>query len=84
MSCPRCHSLLVPEVFVDYEADDGSMSFLGYRCVICGNILDATILRHRRVHVSPMFHRARRRRLPVFGERKSYIRTGGQSTGFNE
>lgn len=71
MSCPRCQSLLVPEIFVDYEADSGAMSFLGYRCVICGDILDTTILRHRANHLSPMVSATRRRRPPVLARRKS-------------
>jgi len=50
MRCPRCQSLLISEVFVDYEADGGTMSFLGSRCLICGDILDATTLRHRAAH----------------------------------
>ena len=83
MSCPRCHNPLVPEVFVDYEADGDSMSFLGYRCVICGDILDATILRHRTGHVSPIFSRVRRRRVPIYAERKSDL-TGGKQLGFSE
>lgn len=47
MRCPRCHSVAVQEVFVDYGSS--STSFPGYRCVICGDISDATILRHRMV-----------------------------------
>jgi hypothetical protein len=46
------------------------MSFLGFRCVICGNILDATILHHHTQRVPPMFSRARTRRLPVLAGRK--------------
>lgn len=53
MNCLRCQNLLVPEVFVDYGAGGGSMSFLGYRCVNCGDILDMTILRHRAGLLSP-------------------------------
>jgi RNase P subunit RPR2 len=71
MSCPRCQSLLVPEIFVDYEADGGAMSFLGYRCVICGDVLDTTILRHRADHRPPMVSATRRRRPPVFAGRKT-------------
>ena len=66
MRCPRCHSLVIPEVFVDYEADSGAISFLGYRCLICGDILDATILRHRATHLAPSYSHARKRRAPVF------------------
>jgi hypothetical protein len=57
---------VIPEVFVDYEADSGAISFLGYRCLNCGDILDQTILRHRATHLAPSSGRARRRRAPVF------------------
>lgn len=66
MRCPRCQSLAVPEVFVDYEADSGAMSFLGYRCLTCGDVLDATILRHRATHRAPSYSPVRRRRTPLF------------------
>lgn len=54
MGCRRCQSLLIPEVFGDYEASGNSMSFFGYRCLSCGDILDTTILRHRTGHLSPL------------------------------
>ncbi len=66
MRCPRCQSLVISEVFVDYEADSGAMSFVGYRCLICGDILDATILRHRDAHLAPSYSHTRKRRAPVF------------------
>ena len=70
MRCPRCQSLAISEVFVDYEADSGAMSFTGYRCLICGDILDATILRHRAEHFAPSYNHSRRRRTPVFVDRQ--------------
>lgn len=71
MRCLRCDSLLVSEVFVDYQADRGAMSFLGHRCLICGDIQDATILRHRALPTGPVHAHARRRRAPVAMERRS-------------
>ncbi|MFO0698340.1 MAG: hypothetical protein U0236_03860 [Nitrospira sp.] len=65
MNCPRCQSLLVQEVFVDYEAGSGSMSFLGYRCLNCGEIIDATILRHRAGHRSPLLGVRKKARIPI-------------------
>jgi RNase P subunit RPR2 len=76
MRCPRCHNFAVPEVFVDYESDVESMSFLGYRCVICGDIHDATILRHRAVRRAPIFHATRHRRPPLCLERKGLVKNG--------
>ncbi len=77
MFCPRCRNLVVQEVFVDYESDNGSMSFIGYRCVTCGDIHDATILRHRTGPRSPIFHATRQRRPPVCVETKSVMDGGG-------
>lgn len=80
VSCLRCGSLVVREVFVDYHADGGAMSFLGYRCLICGDIQDATILRHRVLPAEPVHPHTRRRRAPVaVGRRRS--RTTTDSAG---
>ncbi|ALA60424.1 hypothetical protein [Nitrospira moscoviensis] len=65
MKCARCASLVVTEVFVDYHADGGGMSFLGYRCPICGDIMDPTILRHRDGACAPTHSHARRRPGPL-------------------
>lgn len=45
--CPRCHSLMVVETFVDYQAGAGPPCFLGSRCLICGAIYDPLILLHQ-------------------------------------
>jgi hypothetical protein len=45
--CPRCHSLMVVETFVDYESGSDPACFLGRRCVICGAICDPLILLHQ-------------------------------------
>lgn len=71
MKCGRCDGLVVTDVFVDYQADGGGMSFLGYRCPICGDIVDATILRHRERPCAPALHQARRRRGPLAMHRRT-------------
>lgn len=76
MNCPRCASLVVHEVFVDYEADGGRMSFLGSRCPICGDILDDTILQHRAAPSAPSPHHARRRQAPVLVPRRRLASQG--------
>lgn len=76
MRCQRCESLVVTEVFVDYEAGGGGMSFLGYRCPMCGDILDATILRHRAEPCAPAHHHARRRRAAVLVDRRRFPSQG--------
>jgi len=38
---------MVSECFNDYMDDMSRIEFEGYRCLVCGEILDATILEHR-------------------------------------
>jgi len=59
MGCPRCHNLMVEETFVDRETSPSVSSFTGWRCLICGEILDPIILEHRRAQREPMIGRAR-------------------------
>jgi len=47
MNCPKCASLMVPERFIDYK-QTGDAVFQGWRCLICGLILDPLILVHRK------------------------------------
>jgi len=47
MSCPRCRGLMVPDRFADFFHDGGYISFTGWRCLCCGNILDPVILRNQ-------------------------------------
>ena len=47
MQCPRCAGNMVPEIFQDMWDDTGRISFYGYRCVICGEILDPVIMQNR-------------------------------------
>ena len=59
VGCPRCHNLMVEETFVDRETSPSVSSFTGWRCLICGEILDPIILEHRRAQRDPMIGRAR-------------------------
>lgn len=47
MGCPRCENLMVLETFVDLESETYPGAFLGWRCVVCGAILDPVILFHQ-------------------------------------
>jgi len=38
---------MVSERFNDYMDDMSRIEFKGYRCLVCGEILDATIIEHR-------------------------------------
>jgi hypothetical protein len=46
MECVRCHGLMVVDRFVDPEAS-GHAEFTGWRCLLCGNILDPVIVANR-------------------------------------
>lgn len=65
MRCSRCNSFTVQEIFVDYQNDSGSMSFLGHRCVICGDVVDPMILRHRAGRATRIFSKTRKHDGPV-------------------
>jgi hypothetical protein len=47
MTCPRCTGVMLPERFQDIKDDSGQISFYGWRCVSCGEILDPVIMRNR-------------------------------------
>jgi len=57
--CRRCQNPMVEEVFVDEGSGATSASFMGWRCVICGDILDPVILQNRRRRREPLKGRAR-------------------------
>ena len=59
MGCPRCHNLMVEETFVDLQVSPSVSSFTGWRCMICGEILDPIILQNRTLHPEPQYGRAR-------------------------
>ena len=63
MECPRCDGKMVSETFEDMKDDTGRISFFGYRCMSCGEILDPVIVANRqsRPHLQ-----ARNRKLMAF------------------
>ncbi len=61
MECHRCHGVMVQDVFEDLEDDTGSLSFEGWRCLLCGEILDPVIATNRRSHPTPLLGRARKK-----------------------
>jgi hypothetical protein len=67
---------MVEERFEDLRGDPHHISFHGWRCVCCGNVVDPVIIRHRAVGLSPVVpihaaaspaHRAPRYSFPEFG-----------------
>jgi len=48
MTCERCEGLMVSEQICDLQGMNSDLCVNGYRCILCGNIVDATILENRR------------------------------------
>jgi hypothetical protein len=61
MTCPRCRGLMIGDLFEDIKDDTGRNGFLGWRCVLCGEILDPVIVTNRTVRPTPMVSATRRR-----------------------
>jgi len=59
MKCPRCAGLMMRDDFLDLEDEAGTCHFVAWRCLICGEVLDPVIERHRRSPPAPMVDRAR-------------------------
>lgn len=50
MKCPRCDGLMVVDWLQDLKDSTGYLHFYGLRCLLCGEILDETILENREKH----------------------------------
>ena len=61
MDCPRCKGVMVRDVFEDLRDDTGVLSFKGWRCITCGEILDPVIVSNRESRRSPLIGRARKK-----------------------
>lgn len=59
MKCPRCAGFMRQDHFFDLEDEAGGCWFVGWHCVICGEVLDPVIAKHRRAPPVPMVDRAR-------------------------
>jgi hypothetical protein len=58
MNCPRCNGYMMQDDFLDIE-ETGQCRFVAWRCLICGEVLDPVILKHRHSTPEPMVDRAR-------------------------
>lgn len=65
MKCPRCKGLMIEDWFQDLMDETGQMSFEGYRCPACGEVLDPLILQNRELGPSGVPGRRRRRLSPA-------------------
>ena len=61
MDCPRCNGLMVRDAFEDLLDDTGSLCFLGWRCISCGEILDPVIVTNRESRPQPLIGGARKK-----------------------
>jgi len=48
MTCERCDGLMVSERICDLRGMNSDLCVKEYRCILCGNVVDATILENRR------------------------------------
>lgn len=48
MNCTRCQGLMVHELLWDLGGMSSSLRAHGYRCTLCGDVVDAVILENRR------------------------------------
>lgn len=60
MECPRCAGNMIFETFRDMNDDTGRIAFTGFRCILCGEILDPVILSNRRQRPTPLLNRNRK------------------------
>lgn len=59
MKCPRCAGLMMQDDYLDLQDEAGQCWFSAWRCLICGEVLDPLILKHRSAPPAPILDRAR-------------------------
>lgn len=47
MTCERCDGLMVSEQICDLQGMTSDLCVNGYRCLLCGNLVDTVILENR-------------------------------------
>lgn len=67
MDCPRCKGLMIQEMFENLWGDTGALSFQGWRCLSCGEIMDSVIAANRAFPPASSFGRARIKRSVQLG-----------------
>ena len=58
MTCPRCQGLMVSITLEDQEGSPLGEPILGWRCLLCGGVVDETIVANRKSVRKPERHRA--------------------------
>lgn len=59
MTCPRCHGLMVAMRLEDAESSTSCEPVVGWRCLLCGEVIDHEIKAHRQCSYQPAKNRAR-------------------------
>ncbi len=57
MQCERCNGEMAYECFQDMDDDTGNLFFYGWRCLLCGEILDSVIVSNRQNRPAPLLNR---------------------------
>ncbi len=57
MTCPRCQGLMVSITLDDPESSPLGEPILGWRCLLCGEVVDETIVANRKSVWKPERHR---------------------------
>lgn len=70
MKCLRCQGLMVSHTMEDAGAPTSSGSFFGWKCLLCGEVIDAVIAANRRERPEPSHDRTRPRYLAWSGGSK--------------
>jgi len=47
MTCPRCKGNMISEHFEDISDDTGQITFHGFRCINCGEVIDPVVIANR-------------------------------------
>lgn len=47
MNCPRCKGLMVIDAYLNLEGDGNRVWIEAWRCINCGEVFDAHLLRNR-------------------------------------
>jgi hypothetical protein len=59
MHCPRCDGLMVIITLEDMGSHTSRQSISGWRCLLCGEIIEPGIVTNRKSHQEPTHTRAR-------------------------
>jgi phage major head subunit gpT-like protein len=65
MHCLKCNGKMAHERYYDFLDETGKYSFEGWRCLVCGDIVDPVILGNRKARVFPKPRTIRKRRFSL-------------------